>query len=46
MIHPSANVHRTVEIFGDGPLEIGENVRIDAFTVITVGEHGVKIGAH
>ena len=49
MIHPSVKIDETIRIFFKNPggtdvLEIGEGSRIDAYTVITVGPKGIKIG--
>jgi galactoside O-acetyltransferase len=38
-------IHPTVQIFNDDAIEIGDNVRIDAFCVLSGGS-GLKIGSH
>ncbi len=45
MIHHSAKVDETVRVYGDRSLlHVGAGSRIDAYTVITVGLRGVRIG--
>ena len=43
-IGKNVQIHNTVLIFGPGNIEIGSNVRIDCYTVVTAGEKGLKIG--
>lgn len=44
-IGKGCNIHHTVQIFNPDAIEIGENVRIDAFCVLSGGK-GIKIGSH
>jgi acetyltransferase-like isoleucine patch superfamily enzyme len=43
-IHPTAIIHPTVLFFGYGVISVKQQSRIDAYSVITSGPAGVKIG--
>ncbi|MFA5240547.1 MAG: hypothetical protein WC476_12690 [Phycisphaerae bacterium] len=44
-IGKDVNIHPTVQFFNPDMIEIGDNVRIDAFCVLSGGT-GLKIGSH
>jgi galactoside O-acetyltransferase len=39
-------IHRTVQFFNSQAISIGDNVRIDCFSLISAGSKGVEIGNH
>jgi galactoside O-acetyltransferase len=39
-------IDRTVLFYGASRISLGSNVRIDAFSVLSAGEGGIKIGSH
>jgi galactoside O-acetyltransferase len=39
-------IHRTVQFFNPEAISIGDNVRIDCFSLISAGAKGVEIGSH
>ena len=47
-IHFRSNVsiHKSVKIFDAPNFDIGNNVRIDCFSLITCGDQGTFIGSH
>ncbi len=45
-IGSNVSIDRTCRFYGSPDISIGSNVRIDAYTVISSGSKGVKIGNH
>lgn len=42
----NVRIHSTVQFFGANHVSIGDNVRIDCFSIISAGSEGVSIGSH
>jgi dTDP-4-amino-4,6-dideoxy-D-glucose acyltransferase len=42
----NVRIHSTVQFFGAHHVSIGDNVRIDCFSIISAGREGVSIGSH
>ena len=42
----NVRIDRSVRFFGAPRISIGDNVRIDAYCVISAGEQGIHIGSH
>ena len=43
-IGENVTIHKTVELFSPNRISLGDNVRIDCFSLLSAGEEGIHIG--